>query len=203
MQDVHGYQRLYQGNFLRGILVATDRGLFIGPAIGDNQPWIPTSQFYTTTPTRFQADASETTMLGSANNVFPLVSDFFYYLPSEPEITPTVMPTPSPTATPTCPQLLINPGFETDAAWRMAATTHPAGYSTRVVHSGLRSLRAGIDGTVDKVSYSSGYQDVADPDRGHRRDPELLVAPHLGGRFDGGRGGCGARTRARPGGDTR
>ena len=101
VQDVHGYQRLYQGNFLRGILVATDRGLFIGPAIGDNQPWIPTSQFYTTTPTRFQADASETTMLGSANNVFPLVSDFFYYLPPEPEITPTVMPTPSPTATPT------------------------------------------------------------------------------------------------------
>ena len=32
-----------------------------------------------------------------------------------------------------------------------------------VVHSGLRSLRAGIDGTVDKVSYSSGYQDVAIP----------------------------------------
>ena len=133
------------------------------PTIGDNQPWIPTSQFYTTTPIRFQADTSETTMLGSANNVFPLVSDFFYYPSSEPEITPTVMPTPSPTAMPTCPQLLINPGFETDAAWRMAATTHPAGYSTRVVHCGLRSLRAGIDGTADKVSYSSGYQDVLIP----------------------------------------
>ena len=96
--DVHGYQRLYQGNYLRGILAATDRGLFIGPAIGDNQPWIPTSQFYTTTPIRLQADTSETTMLGSANNVFPLVSDFFYYLPFEPGATPTVMPTPSPTA---------------------------------------------------------------------------------------------------------
>ena len=101
------YQRLYQGNFLRGILVATDRGLFIGPAIGDNQPWIPTSQFYTTTPIRFQADTPETTMLGSANNVFPLVSDFFYYLPSEPGTTPTVMPTPSPTAT---PELSATPG---------------------------------------------------------------------------------------------
>ena len=45
----------------------------------------------------------------------------------------------------------------------MASSAHPAGYSTRVVHSGLRSLRAGIDGTADKVSYSSGYQDVVIP----------------------------------------
>jgi hypothetical protein len=45
----------------------------------------------------------------------------------------------------------------------MAVSAHPAGYSTRVVHSGLRSLRAGIDGTVDKVSYSSGFQDVVIP----------------------------------------
>ena len=163
VQDVHVYDRIYQGNSLRGILAATDRGLLTGPAVGDNQPWIPTSQFYTTTPIRFQADKPGATMLGSANNVFSLVSDFFYYLPSEPGTTPTVMPTPSPTATPSCPQLLVNPGFETDQAWRMAASAHPAGYSTRMVHSGLRSLRAGIDGTVDKVSYSSGYQDVLIP----------------------------------------
>ena len=45
----------------------------------------------------------------------------------------------------------------------MAVSAPPAGYSTRVVHSGLRSLRAGIDGTVDKVSYSSGFQDVIIP----------------------------------------
>ena len=74
-------------------------------------------------------------------------------LTSSPTATETETPTPSPTATatetptvtptPSCPQLLVNPGFETDAAWRMAATTHPAGYSTRVVYSGLRSLRSG------------------------------------------------------------
>ena len=74
-----------------------------------------------------------------------------------------VSPTPTPTATPACPQLLLNPGFETDAAWRMAVSAHPAGYSTRVVYSGLRSLRAGIDGTADKASYSAGYQDVVIP----------------------------------------
>ena len=62
-----------------------------------------------------------------------------------------------------CPQLLLNPGFETDAAWRMAVSDYPAGYSTRVAHSGLRSLRTGIDGTTDKTSYSAGYQDVAIP----------------------------------------
>ena len=67
-------------------------------------------------------------------------------------------PTPAP-----CPQLLLNPGFETDQTWRMAMSAHPAGYSTRVVHNGLRSLRAGIDGTADKVSYSSGFQDVVIP----------------------------------------
>jgi hypothetical protein len=80
-----------------------------------------------------------------------------------PTATSTVTETPTATSTPSCPQLLLNPGFETDAAWRMASSAHPAGYSTRVVHSGLRSLRAGIDGTVDKVSYSSGYQDVLIP----------------------------------------
>ena len=78
-------------------------------------------------------------------------------------VTSTVTATPTATSTPSCPQLLLNPGFETDAAWRMASSAHPAGYSTRVVHSGLRSLRAGIDGTLDKVSYSSGYQDVVIP----------------------------------------
>ena len=69
----------------------------------------------------------------------------------------------TPTATPACPQLLLNPGFETDQAWHMAVSAHPAGYSTRVVRNGLRSLRAGIDGTADKVNYSAGFQDVVIP----------------------------------------
>ena len=80
-----------------------------------------------------------------------------------PTATSTVTETPTATSTSSCPQLLLNPGFETDDAWRMAASAYPAGYSTRVVYSGLRSLRAGIDGAVDKVSYSSGYQDVLIP----------------------------------------
>ena len=45
----------------------------------------------------------------------------------------------------------------------MAVSAHPAGYSTRVVRNGLRSLRAGIDGTADKVNYSAGFQDVVIP----------------------------------------
>ena len=80
-----------------------------------------------------------------------------------PSPTPTATETATPTPTPSCPQLLLNPGFETNEAWRMAVSAHPAGYSTRVVHDGLRSLRAGIDGTVDLVSYSSGFQDATIP----------------------------------------
>ena len=80
-----------------------------------------------------------------------------------PTATSRVTETSTATSTPSCPQLLLNTGFEIDDAWRMAVSAHPAGYSTRVVHIGLRSLRAGIDGTPDKVSYSSGYQDVLIP----------------------------------------
>ena len=65
--------------------------------------------------------------------------------------------------TPACSQLLLSPGFESDQAWRMAVSAYPAGYSARMAHSGLRSLRTGIDGTTDKTSYSAGYQDVAIP----------------------------------------
>jgi len=42
-------------------------------------------------------------------------------------------------------------------------TAHTAGYSTQIVHSGVRSLRTGIYGTPDIYSYSSGYQDVLIP----------------------------------------
>ncbi len=75
------------------------------------------------------------------------------------------LPLPTSTATPTvgCPQLLVNPGFEFDEAWKMAVSAVPAGYSTETAHSGARSLRTGIDAGPDKYVYSSGYQDVVIP----------------------------------------
>ena len=45
----------------------------------------------------------------------------------------------------------------------LPVTVHTAGYSTQIVHSGLRSLRTGIYGTPDIYSYSSGYQEVLIP----------------------------------------
>ena len=123
--------------------------------IGDNQPWIPTSLFYTTTPTRFQADKPGAMMLGGANNVFNLVSEFFYYLPSEPGATPTVMPTPIPTATATstptasptplaCSERVSNGGFEITGAWTFPATVNSAGYTTAEHYSGARAARFGL-----------------------------------------------------------
>ena len=44
-----------------------------------------------------------------------------------------------------------------------AGDSAPGGYSTQIVHSGLRSLRTGIYGTPDLYSYSSSYQDVRIP----------------------------------------
>ncbi len=75
------------------------------------------------------------------------------------------LPLPTVTATPaaSCPQLLANPGFELDQAWKMAVSTYPASYTASQAHSGARSLRTGIDAGPDKLVYSSGYQDVVIP----------------------------------------
>ena len=63
-----------------------------------------------------------------------------------------------------CQQRLVNPGFETNDAWRMAVSSFPAGYDTSIVLVGLRSLRSGVPaGARDVASYSSGFQDVAIP----------------------------------------
>lgn len=63
-----------------------------------------------------------------------------------------------------CEQRLLNPGFETNDAWRMASSPYPAGYDTAIVFAGARSLRSGVPiGGRDTVSYSSGFQDVAIP----------------------------------------
>ena len=43
-----------------------------------------------------------------------------------------------------CEQRLVNGGFETDAAWIFPATPFPADYSILQVHSGYRSLHAGV-----------------------------------------------------------
>ena len=90
-----------------------------------------------------------------------------------PTSTPTETMTPSPTATvtetstatptPSCPQLLVNPGFEQDLAWKMAVSSRPASYSSALAHGGARSLRTGIVSGTDAASYSAGYQDVVIP----------------------------------------
>jgi hypothetical protein len=45
----------------------------------------------------------------------------------------------------------------------MPSTAYPAGYSATRTYSGLRSLRAGVDTTPDRYSYSDGYQLVTIP----------------------------------------
>ena len=62
-----------------------------------------------------------------------------------------------------CEERLVNGGFEVDAAWRFPLTPNPAGYSTRVVRSGQRSGRSGIDQGSDVYSYSSASQTVTLP----------------------------------------
>ena len=93
---------------------------------------------------------------------------------SLPTATPTLIPSPTPTATSTrtptatpapgvCQQLIANGGFEATAAWVMPSTAYPAAYSATRAYSALRSLRAGVDTTPDRYSYSDGYQLVTIP----------------------------------------
>lgn len=80
------------------------------------------------------------------------------------------MPTPSPTPVPTpvpgsCSEAVLNGGFETDSAWIVPLTEFTAGYSTRQVHSGTRSMRSGIIFTAhDRFSYSDLRQQVMLPE---------------------------------------
>jgi len=63
-----------------------------------------------------------------------------------------------------CTAQLSNGGFETDAAWSLPVTPYSADYSTEQVHSGERSMRAGIVKATDNVlSYSSAVQTVQIP----------------------------------------
>jgi hypothetical protein len=83
-----------------------------------------------------------------------------------PSLTPRATDTRTPTATPApgvCQQLIVNGGFEATTAWAMPTTAYPAAYSATRAFSGLRSLRAGVDTTPDRYSYSDGYQLVTIP----------------------------------------
>lgn len=85
--------------------------------------------------------------------------------------TPTVTPTPVvvPTGTPSppnCQELLINGGFEYDAAWSIGWTARPATYvgAPNPVRSGLRSMQLGIlAATPDADTFSSIQQVVTIP----------------------------------------
>ena len=84
--------------------------------------------------------------------------------PSVPTSTPTSAPSITPTSTPTCPTTIVNGSFEDDKAWTMTTTPYPAAYSTALVHSGSRSLRAGIINPQDNLySYSNALQTITIP----------------------------------------
>lgn len=102
-------------------------------------------------------------------------------------VTPTPSGTPPPTGTvptatstmppltpiPTLPggcttELVQNPSFETDSAWIFGDTPVPPAYDSLVVHTGLRSIRLGIDPNLgptfqNRVSFSSVQQPIVIP----------------------------------------
>jgi len=88
--------------------------------------------------------------------------------PPLPTPTATAVPTPTgaptPTATPVYVQLIRNPGFETDEAWELPHTVHPATYSFSRAHTGWRSMCLGIPAGGNVYSYSSAQQAVDIPE---------------------------------------
>ncbi len=58
---------------------------------------------------------------------------------------------------------LVNGNAELNEGWALPVTPSTAGYSTAQAHSGARSIRLGIVGTSNKVSYSSARQRVTLP----------------------------------------
>ncbi len=94
-----------------------------------------------------------------------------------PTPTPTATPTPTPTPTvtppPTCTNAVANPSFEENAVWQINANEFPAGYWWGFGHSGVRSMRIGINYANDnRYSYSSVEQAV--------RIPSPLASAKLG-----------------------
>ncbi len=83
-----------------GMLVATDQGLFFGPAAGQTGPWIPTGYAYTRNPVDFQWIVPGSVYLNGQDGVFLLPFDFFAYIDPATLPTPTPTSSVSPTATP-------------------------------------------------------------------------------------------------------
>jgi hypothetical protein len=68
------------------------------------------------------------------------------------------------TAAESCEELVLNGGFEIDAAWYLPGTAYPARYSTAQALSGSRSMQVGIvEAAEDEYSYSSAQQVVSIP----------------------------------------
>ncbi len=81
--------------------------------------------------------------------------------------TPMASPTPASTTDPVCEQVIINGSFESDDGWIIPNTPYPARYTNSIVHTGSRSLQAGIvAGQEDLTSYSTAMQTITVP-----RDP--------------------------------
>ena len=75
--------------------------------------------------------------------------------------------------TPTCTNLVANPSFEENAIWQINANEFPAAYWWGFGHSGVRSMRIGINYANDnRYSYSSTEQAV--------HIPSPLVSAKLG-----------------------
>ena len=99
--------------------------------------------------------------------------------PVTPSATPTETPIPTETMTPTetlmptetattvstvCPDILVNGGFESDAAWVLPATAYSAGYSSAQAYEDARSMRVGIIASGDNCyAYSDAQQTVTIP----------------------------------------
>lgn len=81
--------------------------------------------------------------------------------------TQTSTPTPTATSTPECTDLIRNGGFEADEAWHTPQTTYPAGYSTARTHTGLRSMRLGMQPDDNVYSYSTAWQALHVPVGAH------------------------------------
>ncbi|MDY6876692.1 MAG: PKD domain-containing protein [Chloroflexota bacterium] len=63
-----------------------------------------------------------------------------------------------------CAEGITNGGFEYDGDWELITTPYPAGYTTATVHSGNRSMRAGIVEPADNLySHSIAQQTVTIP----------------------------------------
>jgi hypothetical protein len=99
-----------------------------------------------------------------------------------PAPTPTPTPSPSPTPPPgTCTELFANNSFETDSDWGIPITVYTAGYTTNQTHTGLRSMRTGIEFLGhNRFSYSDAYQVAGIPVSSTSATLEMYIYPVSG-----------------------